>query len=183
VSLVILDRDGVINVESPDYIKSPEEWIPIKGSLEAIADLKRAGYQVAVATNQSGVGRELYNHETLEAIHEKMISAAVAAGGDIDIIRYCPHTPDDDCVCRKPLPGLFNTLARFYDQSLAGVPAVGDSLRDLQASAAAGASPVLVKTGNGLKTLEDPALSSEVPVFDDLSAFVKDLLSESPDGQ
>ena len=156
MSLVILDRDGVINVESPDYIKSPDEWIPIPGSLEAIAELKRAGYQVAVATNQSGVGREYYSHDILQDIHEKMISAAIAAGGDIDIIRYCPHTPDDDCVCRKPRPGLFEALARFYEHPLDNVPAVGDSLRDLQASALAGASPVLVRTGNGLKTLANP---------------------------
>ncbi len=180
--LVILDRDGVINVESPDYIKSPDEWVPIAGSLEAIAQLKTAGYQVAVATNQSGVGRGYYTHETLQEIHEKMISAAVAVGGDIDIIRYCPHTPDDGCVCRKPEPGLFEALGRFYERSLQDVPAVGDSLRDLQASEAAGARPVLVKTGNGMKTLADPDLGANIPVYDDLAAFVKALLSGAANG-
>lgn len=180
--LVILDRDGVINVESPDYIKSVDEWIPIPGSLEAIAALKKAGYQVAVATNQSGIGREYYTHDTLQEIHEKMISAAVAVGGDIDIIRYCPHTPDDDCDCRKPKPGLFEALSRFYEQPLDNVPAVGDSLRDLQASAAGGAQPVLVKTGNGMKTLADPALDPDILVFDDLAAFVKALLSGTVNG-
>ena len=182
MSLVILDRDGVINVDSADYIKSPDEWAPIPGSLEAIAQLKKAGYQVAVATNQSGIGRDYYNHETLQAIHEKMISAAVAVGGDIDIIRYCPHLPDDECACRKPKPGLFEALARFYERPLDQVPAVGDSLRDLQASLAAGADPILVKTGNGLKTLTDPGFDPQIPVYDDLAAFVKVLLKGAVNG-
>jgi len=179
MSLVILDRDGVINVDSPDYIKSPDEWVPIDGSMQAIAALKQADYQVAVATNQSGVGRGYYSHETLQDIHEKMISAAVAAGGDIDIIRYCPHTPDGDCDCRKPKPGLFEALSRYYERPLQNVPAVGDSIRDLQASAAAGAKPVLVRTGNGEKTLQDPTFDKDTPVYDDLAAFVKALLGAS----
>ncbi len=182
MKLVILDRDGVINVESPDYIKSPEEWIPIEGSLEAIARLTEAGYKVAIATNQSGVGRGYYSHETLILIHEKLLSAVARVGGDVDLIRYCPHHPDDGCDCRKPKPGLFLTLAKFYDTSLDGVYAVGDSLRDLQAAAAAGATPVLVKTGNGHKTLENPALDKTIPVLDDLADFVEQLLSGELNG-
>lgn len=174
--LIILDRDGVINIESPDYIKSPEEWIPIDGSLEAIAKLNKAGFRIAVATNQSGVGRGYYSHETLELIHEKMLSAVAAAGGDIELIRYCPHHPDDGCDCRKPKPGLFDQIARNLEASLEGVFALGDSIRDLQAAKVAGATPVLVRTGNGLKTLKNPDLSPDIPVYDDLATFVDQLV-------
>lgn len=182
MKLVILDRDGVINVESPDYIKSPDEWIPIEGSLEAIAKLSNSGYTIAVATNQSGVGRGYYDHETLMLIHEKLLSAVSRAGGDVDLIRYCPHHPDDGCECRKPKPGLFLILAKYYDTTLDGVFAVGDSIRDLQAAAAAGASPVLVRTGNGHKTLANPELDKSVPVVDDLSDFADQLLNGELDG-
>lgn len=183
MSLVILDRDGVINVESPDYIKSPEEWIPIDGSLEAIAQLSDAGYTIAIATNQSGVGRGYYSHETLDLIHEKLLSAVANTGGEVDLIRFCPHHPDDGCECRKPKPGLFHMLAKYYDASLKGVYAVGDSLRDLQAAASAGASPVLVRTGNGHKTLKNPELDKSIPVVDDLADFAKQLIQGELDGQ
>ena len=182
MKLVILDRDGVINADSSDYIKSPEEWIPLTGSLEAMARLSNAGYTIAILTNQSGLGRSYFDHETLMLIHEKLISAVARAGGEVDLIRYCPHHPEDGCDCRKPKPGLFHNLAKYYDTSLAGVFAVGDSLRDLQAAEAAGASPILVKTGNGHKTLANPELDKNIPVVDDLGDFAEQLLSGELDG-
>ena len=183
MKLVILDRDGVINADSPDYIKSPEEWIPLAGSLEAIARLSKAGYTIAILTNQSGLARGYFDHETLMLIHEKLLSAVMHAGGDVDLIRYCPHHPDDDCDCRKPKPGLFLALAKYYDITLEGVFAVGDSIRDLQAAAAAGASPVLVRTGNGHKTLSNPILDENIPVVDDLSHFADQLVNGELDGK
>jgi D-glycero-D-manno-heptose 1,7-bisphosphate phosphatase len=152
VRLVVLDRDGVINEDSDAYIKSPEEWIPLPGSLEAIGTLCDAGYTVAVATNQSGVARGYYSASVLESIHDKMLSSVAAAGGHIDFIAVCPHGPDDGCLCRKPRAGLLEQIAAHYDTGLDGVPVVGDSLRDLEAAAAVGATPVLVLTGNGEKT-------------------------------
>jgi len=183
MKLIILDRDGVINADSPDYIKSPEEWIPLDGSLEAIARLSKAGYTIAILTNQSGLGRGYFDHETLMLIHEKLLSAVTHAGGDVDLIRYCPHHPDDGCDCRKPKPGLFHALAKYYDISLSGVFAVGDSMRDLQAATVAGASPVLVRTGNGSKTLVNPDFDETIPVFDDLSHFARQLLGGAIDGK
>ncbi len=182
MKLVLLDRDGVINVDSPDYIKTPEEWIPIAGSLEAIARLSKAGYTIAVLTNQSGLGRGYFDHEALMLIHEKLLSAVTHAGGDVDLIRYCPHHPDDGCDCRKPKPGLFHAIAKYYDMSLTGIFAVGDSLRDLQAAASAGASPILVRTGNGVKTLVNPELDKNIPVVDDLGDFVDQLLNGELNG-
>jgi D-glycero-D-manno-heptose 1,7-bisphosphate phosphatase len=152
VRLVILDRDGVINHDSDDFIRTPAEWRPIEGSLEAIALLGRAGYTVAVATNQSGIGRGLYDRAALAAIHRKMRRAAARAGGAIDRIAYCPHAPDAGCDCRKPAPGLLRRLARHYGVPLAGVPAVGDTERDIDAALAVGARPLLVLTGNGEDT-------------------------------
>ena len=149
---IILDRDGVINQDSPDFIKSPDEWIPLKGSLEAIAKLKRAGYAIFIITNQSGIARNLFTVGTLTRIHRKMIEAALHHGGEIDAILYCPHGPDDDCNCRKPEPELFLELAERLNLNLADIPAVGDSIRDLYAAKAAGANPILVKTGNGQKS-------------------------------
>ena len=135
--LVILDRDGVINFDSAQFIKSPAEWKPIPGSPEAIAKLNQAGYRVVVATNQSGVGRGLFDMDTLNAIHEKMHKTVAAAGGRIDAIFYCPHAADAGCDCRKPKPGMFQRIAAVYNAELKGVPAIGDSLRDLQAAARA----------------------------------------------
>jgi D-glycero-D-manno-heptose 1,7-bisphosphate phosphatase len=170
MKLVILDRDGVINHDSDQYIKSPDEWRPIPGSLAAIARLNQAGYRVVVATNQSGVGRGLFETDTLLAIHDKMLKALTQVGGRLDAIFFCPHTNADNCDCRKPKPGMLKEIAGRFNADLAGVPAVGDSLRDLQAAVAAGAQPMLVLTGKGRKTADDPALPPETLVFPDLAA-------------
>lgn len=152
--LVILDRDGVINHDSDAFIKNAAEWHPIDGSIEAIAKLSGAGFTVAIASNQSGIGRGLLSENDLATIHDKLLATVSRAGGRIDLIVYCPHLPDSDCDCRKPKPGMLLKIADFYDVSLDGVPVIGDSLRDLQAATAAGARPVLVLTGNGRKTRE-----------------------------
>ena len=177
MKLVILDRDGVINVESDDFIKSPDEWEPIPGSLEAIAMLNRAGYQVVVVTNQSGLARGLFDIETLHAIHEKMHNAVIHVGGHIDAVFYCPHGPNDQCSCRKPKPGLLIEVAQRLNISLKNTPFVGDSLRDLQAAVAAKAMPVLVKSGKGQATL-DKGLPKELqlldmPIYNNLSEFAE----------
>ncbi|MBU1190948.1 MAG: D-glycero-beta-D-manno-heptose 1,7-bisphosphate 7-phosphatase [Gammaproteobacteria bacterium] len=178
--LVILDRDGVINEDSDAYIKSPEEWIPIPGSLEAIARLNRADYKVVVASNQSGLARGLFDFDTLNRIHEKMHRALAEVGGSIDAIFFCPHGPDDKCACRKPKIGLFHDIARRMGVSLRGVPAIGDSLRDLQAAESVGAQPILVLTGKGQQTLKQlgPESESGIPVFDNLAASIDCLLAE-----
>lgn len=172
---IILDRDGVINHDSDHYIKSPDEWRPIPGSLEAIARLTQWGYRIVVATNQSGIGQGLFEMDTLNAIHEKMIKAASQMGGRIDAVFFCPHINGDECDCRKPKPGMFEEIAARYNISLTGVPAVGDSLRDLLAARDAGASPMLVLTGKGRKTQTAPALPPKTPVFADLAAAVASL--------
>lgn len=177
MQLVILDRDGVINEDSDDYIKSPEEWQPIPGSLAAIARLHRAGWRVIVATNQSGVARGLFSIDTLMRIHEKMYRAVSDAGGLIDAVFFCPHHPDDDCRCRKPRPGLLLDIASRLRIDLSGVPLIGDSLRDLEAARAAGATPLLVRTGKGTSTLDHPRLDPAVPVFRNLAAAVDALLT------
>lgn len=173
---VLLDRDGVINEDSDQFIKSPEEWIPIPGSLEAIALLRQQGYRIAVLTNQSGIARGLFDLATLEQMHGKMRQLAEAAGGGIDDIFFCPHAPEDGCDCRKPKAGLFEQFARKHQLSPAGIPAVGDSLRDLQAAQRVGANPILVKTGKGERTLErNPDLV--FPIFANLYEAVQYLLS------
>lgn len=171
MKLVILDRDGVINYDSPSYIRSPDEWKPIPGSLEAIARLNQAGYHVVVATNQSGVGRGLFEMATLNAIHDKMHRALGTVGGRIDAVFFCPHAQDAGCRCRKPRPGLYEEIARRYGVGLAGVPCVGDALRDLEAAAAVGAQPMLVLTGKGEITRQ--ALPPGTPVFADLADAVQ----------
>jgi D-glycero-D-manno-heptose 1,7-bisphosphate phosphatase len=176
MKLIILDRDGVINLDSAQFIKSPEEWKAIPGSLEAIARLTQEGYRVVIATNQSGIGRGLFDMATLNAIHDKMHRAVGIAGGRIDAVFYCPHAADSTCACRKPKPGMLEEIARRFNLSLAGVPTVGDSLRDLQAAAAVGAAPVLVKTGKGAKTFEAGGLPEETQVFDDLAAVAGSLI-------
>jgi D-glycero-D-manno-heptose 1,7-bisphosphate phosphatase len=176
MKLVILDRDGVINHDSPAYIKSPEEWKPIPGSLEAIALLSQSGYRVLVATNQSGVGRGLFEMSTLNAIHDKMHRALGLAGGRIDGIFYCPHAQDAGCNCRKPKPGMLEEIAHRFGVSLEGVPLIGDSLRDLQAAVTVGAQPILVLTGKGKKTRKDGDLPEGTVVYDDLAAAVRSLL-------
>jgi D-glycero-D-manno-heptose 1,7-bisphosphate phosphatase len=175
MKLIILDRDGVINHDSDQYIKSPDEWVPIEGSPLAIARLNQWGYRVVVATNQSGVGRGLYDMDTLNAIHNKMYRTVVQAGGRIDSVFFCPHTSEDKCACRKPKAGLFEEIAARYRVDLAGVPAIGDSLRDLQAAMAVGATPILVLTGKGVKTQRDPKLPKDTSVFADLAAAVVSL--------
>jgi len=171
MKLIVLDRDGVINQDSDAYIKSPEEWIPISGSLEAIARLNRQGYRVVVATNQSGVARGLFTLDTLARIHRRMLEAVRDKGGEIDAIFFCPHGPDDKCHCRKPAPGLFEEIADRLKTSFEDVYAVGDTERDLVAASAAGARPVLVRTGKGLRTLRKSKNLGGVPVFNDLADF------------
>ena len=170
MKLIILDRDGVINVFSDQFIKSPDEWKPIPGSLEAIARLTREGWRVVVATNQSGLARGLFEMATLNAIHAKMHKAVMQAGGRIDSIFFCPHAADSTCECRKPRPGMLLEIAVRYNVELKGVPAVGDSLRDLEAAQAVGATPILVLTGKGQKTRDDPRLPEGIQVFPDLAA-------------
>ena len=177
MKLVILDRDGVINEDSDAFIKSPSEWKPIRGSLEAIARLHRAGWRVVVATNQSGIARELFDLDTLARIHATMQRQVRDAGGVIDAVFFCPHGPNDHCDCRKPAPGMLHDIARRLHTQLDGVPAIGDSMRDIQAATAAGASPILVRTGKGGSTVNDPGLDQSVPVFDDLYSAVDGLLN------
>lgn len=176
MKLVILDRDGVINHDSDKYIKSPQEWRPIPGSLEAIARLNQAGYHVVLATNQSGVGRGLFEVSTLNAIHDKMHRALSQIGGRIDAIFFCPHGADAGCTCRKPLPGLLEEIARRFNVDLKGVPSVGDSRRDLDAAAAIGAAPMLVLTGKGQKTRDEGNLPEGTLIFQDLAAAVRSIV-------
>lgn len=176
MKLVILDRDGVINFDSAQFIKTPAEWKPIPGSLEAIARLNQAGYRVVVATNQSGIGRGLFDMDTLNAIHNKMHRELATAGGRIDAIFYCPHSNDSNCECRKPKPGLFERIATSLNADLRGVPTVGDSLRDLQAGAAVGCSPMLVLTGKGSKTQAEGNLPEGTLEFADLATAVDYIL-------
>ncbi|WP_323011772.1 D-glycero-beta-D-manno-heptose 1,7-bisphosphate 7-phosphatase [Castellaniella sp.] len=184
MKLIILDRDGVINQDSDDYIKSPDEWEAIPGSLEAIGRLSQAGWRVVVATNQSGLARGLFSMETLGAIHQRMHQAVSAAGGQIDAIFFCPHKPDENCDCRKPKPGMLHDIARRLDVRLEGIPFVGDTLRDLQAGATVGCAPWLVLTGKGRQTWETSGTCGELPagteVRDDLAAVVDALLKGSP---
>ncbi len=177
MKLIILDRDGVINQDSVHFIKSPEEWKPIPGSLDAIASLNRAGYRVVVATNQSGIGRGLFDMAMLNAIHARMHKLANAAGGRIDAVFYCPHANDAHCACRKPQAGMFLEIAERFDVSLAGVPSVGDSLRDLQAAAAVGAQPLLVLTGKGEATREAGGLPEGTRIYADLATAVAGVLA------
>ncbi len=177
MKLVILDRDGVINFDSVQFIKSPEEWKPIPGSLEAIARLKQNGFRVVVATNQSGIGRGLFDMDTLNRTHKKMHKAASDAGGRIDAIFYCPHSADSQCDCRKPKPGMFKRIAETLNVDLTGVPVIGDSLRDLQAGVALGCTPLLVLTGKGEQTQQEGNLPEGTLIFPDLSAAVDHLLA------
>lgn len=177
--LVILDRDGVINRDSDAFVKSPAEWLPLPGSIEAVAALSRAGFTVAVASNQSGLARGLFDRSALRAMHRKLRRLVNAAGGRIDRIVVCPHGPDDGCRCRKPLPGLLTRLARHYGAGLEGVPVIGDSTRDLEAALAVGATPILVRTGNGRRTESAlPEALRGVAVYDDLAAAAAALVGQ-----
>ncbi|MEW8276952.1 MAG: D-glycero-beta-D-manno-heptose 1,7-bisphosphate 7-phosphatase [Candidatus Thiodiazotropha sp.] len=179
MKLIILDRDGVINLDSDAYIKSPEEWIPIAESLQAIARLSRAGYRVFVATNQSGVARGLFDIETLNAIHRKMIDAVQEVGGSIDAVLFCPHGPDDACNCRKPKAGLYEEIAKRTQQSLQGVPIIGDSLRDIEAAISAEADPILVRTGKGeMAEQQLRQRHPDVTIHADLFSFTEALLRQ-----
>lgn len=176
-AFIILDRDGVINFESKNYIKTPEEWLPIPGSLEAIGLLSQAGYTIAVATNQAGVGRGLYTEADLAIIHQKMQDNLKIFGGKIDKIFYCPHHPDDVCHCRKPESGLFEQIANYYQINLKDIISIGDSLRDIKAALKVGCQPILVLTGNGEQTLlNNRELAEEIPVFPNLKCAVEQLL-------
>lgn len=178
MALVVLDRDGVINEDSDHFIRSVADWQPVPGSLEAIARLNRAGFEVVVFTNQSGIARGYFDEATLQQIHQLMLAQLAAVGGTLRGIYYCPHGPTDGCDCRKPRPGLLHQIERDLGRDLRGVPVVGDSLRDLEAAVAVGAKPLLVKTGKGLRTLQQP-LPSGTEVFADLAAAVDRLLLAS----
>ena len=175
MKLLILDRDGVINYDSDAYIKSVEEWQPLPGAIEAIAQLSKAGWTVAIATNQSGIARGYYDVATLDAMHARLRTLVAEQGGEVGLIVYCPHGPDAGCACRKPKPGMLQTIANHYGADLAQCWFVGDSLGDLQAAQAVDSQPVLVKTGKGLQTL-----AKELPVntlvFDDLAAVAAELI-------
>lgn len=177
MKLVILDRDGVINQDSEQFIKTPDEWKPIPGSLEAIARLNHTGYRVVVASNQSGLGRGLFDMATLNAINEKMYKALAQTGGRIDALFYCPHAAEASCACRKPKPGMFEDIARRFNTSLLEVMSVGDSLRDMQAAATAGALPILVLTGKGKKTQSAGGLPANTRVYDDLANAVRAVIA------
>lgn len=176
--LVVLDRDGVINEDSEAFVKSPSEWRPLPGSLEALGLLSQSGFTVAVASNQSGVARELFDKKTLHSIHRKMRRAAKRAGGSIDRIVYCPHLPTAGCDCRKPEPGMLTALANHYGVSMRGVPVVGDSARDIEAARAVGARPILVLTGNGEATRDAMNAEAEVETYPDLLAVARALVAE-----
>ena len=175
MKLVILDRDGTINEDSDQYIKSPAEWKPIPGSLEAIARLTQGGWRCVVATNQSGIARGLFDMATLNAIHAEMHRAVTQAGGRLDAIFFCPHAADSNCECRKPRPGLLREIASRLEVGLAGVPMIGDSLRDVEAAAAVGAKPYLVLTGKGRKTRDAGGLPSGTEVVADLATVAAKL--------
>ncbi len=177
VSLIILDRDGVINEDSKAFIKHLDEWKPIPGSIEAIARLSKAGFSVAVASNQSGIARGLFSLDALQAMHAKLLHLVEVAGGHIDAIAFCPHGPDDECDCRKPKPGLLKTIAKTLELPLTEAIVVGDSLRDLEAGERVFAKPILVLTGKGQGTLAaHPELSERVDIYPDLAHFVADFL-------
>jgi D-glycero-D-manno-heptose 1,7-bisphosphate phosphatase len=180
MKLVILDRDGTINADSDEYIKSAAEWEPLPGAIEAIARLNHAGWHVVVASNQAGLGRGLFDVAALNAMNAKMHKLLAAQGGRVDAVFFCPHTPDDACACRKPLPGLFEQIGERFGVDLQEVPVVGDQLRDLQAGVAARCEPHLVLTGKGA-AYRGRALPETFPagtrVHDDLGAFADHLLA------
>lgn len=181
--LIILDRDGVINEDSDDYIKTPDEWIPIPGSLEAIAKLNQAGHQVVVVTNQSGIARGLYDEKTLDEIHVKMKRMLAEVGGHLDGIFYCPHHPDDQCDCRKPKPGLMHQVAEALQTNFHNALMVGDAERDIDCAHAAGCKAVLVLTGKGRRLLEHSPNWEKTPKFEDLSCVVEEILATTPSEQ
>ncbi len=181
MKLVILDRDGTINHERDDYIKSPEEWVPLPGAIEAIARLNHAGWHVVVATNQSGIGRGLFDMAAMNAMHAKMHQMLARHGGRVDAVFFCPHTPEDQCTCRKPQPGLFKMIGERFNVSLDDVPMVGDLPRDVLAAQSVGCEPHLVRTGQAaaMTDVELVDLRRQVPgltIHPDLSAFADFLI-------
>jgi len=172
MKLVILDRDGVINHDSDNYIKSPDEWMPIAGSLEAIARLNAAGYKVAVASNQSGIARNFYDIDMLNKMHDKMHQLLAQVNAHVDLIEFCPHGPKDQCTCRKPLPGMLYNIAKKLDYDLKNVPFIGDTLGDISAAKAAGAKPILVLTGKGERTVKLLDPKDNIPIYQDLAKAV-----------
>ncbi|HVB25037.1 MAG TPA: D-glycero-beta-D-manno-heptose 1,7-bisphosphate 7-phosphatase [Gammaproteobacteria bacterium] len=178
MNLVILDRDGVINFDSDAYIKTPDEWRPIPGSLDAIARLHQTGFTLVVASNQSGVGRGLIKLPDLEAINSKMLAAIEAAGGKLAGFFYCPHVPDDHCDCRKPKPGLLRQIEKRFGVTVKGMPAIGDSLRDLEAAQIVGARAILVRTGNGEQTLKQLTTPENIEIYTDLAAAATQIIRE-----
>lgn len=178
MKLVILDRDGVINQDSATFIKSPSEWVPIPGSLEAIVALNQAGYRVVVATNQSGIARGLFDMVTLNAIHDKMHRTLAQMGGRIDALFYCPHAADDQCDCRKPKTGMIEEIARRFSIELDQVYGVGDAMRDLQAFSDAGCKPILVRTGKGEETFAQGNLPKDTLVVADLAEAVQHIIAD-----
>lgn len=191
MKLIVLDRDGTINQDSDDFVKSPEEWLPLPGALEAIARLNHAGWHVVIASNQSGLGRGLFDVASLNAMHAKMHKLLAAQGGRVDAVFYCPHAPDDGCSCRKPLPGLFLQIGERYGIDLKDVPAAGDSLRDLEAGAAAGCEPHLVLTGKGAQYRGQVGQGQVLPanfpprttVHEDLAAFAAFIIAREARAQ
>jgi D-glycero-D-manno-heptose 1,7-bisphosphate phosphatase len=181
VKLVILGRDGILNVFRDDHVKSPDEWEPIPGALEAVAQLNHAGWHVVLATNQSGIGRGMIDMASVNAVHAHMLKRLMAVGGRLDAVFFCPHAPEDQCDCRKPLPGLMKDIARRYGIDLRNVPMIADTLRDLQAAQAAGCEPHLVCSGRAA-ALDEAGIGqivAQVPgtqVHADLPAFVDHLL-------
>jgi D-glycero-D-manno-heptose 1,7-bisphosphate phosphatase len=175
-NLIILDRDGVINYDSPDYIKSPQEWQAIPGSLEAIVKLNQHGYKVAIATNQSGLARGYFDEDTLTAIHQKMQKQLQTLGGHIDAIFYCPHLPEVGCACRKPQPGLLYQARDYFNIDLINTLMIGDSKKDLEAAQNAPCKGILVKTGNGLSACLQGTIDASTPVFNNLSDAVNFLI-------
>jgi len=179
VKLIVLDRDGVINEDRGKPITKVDDWVPISGSLEAIARLHQSGWHVAVATNQSGIARELMELDALQAIHQKMHDAVNQAGGRIDVVAFCPHSDSNECTCRKPAPGMLYSISERLDVDLSTVVMVGDSLRDMQAAMAAAAQPIMVRTGKGQTTLDNNKGLEHIPAYDDLLSYVDSLLAPS----
>lgn len=178
MSFIILDRDGVINYDSDEYIKSPDEWLPIPRSLEAIAQLNRSGYQVLVATNQSGIGRGYYDFDTLDLIHEKLMRELASVGGYIQEIFFCPHHPDDNCPCRKPKSGMFRQMQKKYPINMAETFFIGDSFVDVQAAQTMGCTPILVMTGKGESEITKHPELTAVTIRSDLAEAVEFVLAQ-----
>lgn len=182
MKLIILDRDGVINKESRNFIKNPAEWLPIPGSLEAIAKLNHAGYTVVITTNQSGVGRGYFDLNMLDQIHNKLHTELAKFGGKIDKIYFCPHLPDANCNCRKPKTGMFEQIEADYDVKLQQLQPwyIGDSLRDLQLGLAMGCKFCLITGpfGDGITTLHELSKqqTQQISIANDLAMMVNDIL-------